>query len=73
MWFKAKKKHSTFVLKAKVSQAEMDFLKTVNVSLVSVIRPATQKLSHQGQLGLSAILYRHADQLCSPSDRDDGL
>ena len=73
MWFKAKKKRKTFVLKAEVSQAEMDFLGTVNESLVRTIRSARPKLSHHGKLALSAILYRYADQLCSPSDRDDGL
>jgi hypothetical protein len=73
MWFKAKKKHSTFVLKTKVSQAEMDFLVTVNESLVSVINSAGTKLSNKGKLALSEILYRHADRVCSPSDRDDGL
>ena len=73
MWFKAKKKHSTFVLKAEVSQAEMDFLGTVNESLVSTIRSAGPKLSNKGKLALSEILYRYADQLCSPSDREDGL
>jgi hypothetical protein len=76
MWFKANKKPDP-ILPIKLEELSFDKedLKVLNEAN-EVIRDAVSyrmHLSRAGEVALSALLYRYADQLCSPSDRDDGL
>lgn len=72
MWFKAKKKLEPLEIVVD-SRDDIEVLNLVNDALNSIINTSKPRLSANGSRGLSAILYRHADQLCSPSDREDGL
>ncbi len=74
MWFKAKKPPGLKPIDLEADSAvDVEVLHLVNDSVISIIRIASKKLSDNGKLALSALLYSYADQLCSPSDREDGL
>lgn len=74
MWFKAKKPPGLRPIDLEAdNEVDVEVLHLANDAIISIIRIASKKLSDNGKLALSALLYRYADQLCSPSDRDDGL